>query len=829
MAKQIIVYEKENGVITQIMSFGNNQNLDPVKLGLDRIFDPSKYGFLIEDEKIYVNIKKDRIFNGLISQISNKTVTHTSPDSSFFEEVQYKKLPEHVAMITPWNRECGISDYSKDLINNLNCKISVFCGKEDPPEYDNALVKVIPCWSNRDNSYGYLVELLKKNNVDVVHVQYNHDMLNAGQLKIFGQELKEAGIRSIITLHSTKGGVDIFGKYFDTVIVHTELSADDLIGENVLKEQIEIIPIGSHPIRKNKDKKIACIEKNIDHTRPIISNFGFLLPQKGIKEQIKAIDVIKKTMPNILLLVVCSIHKSNQQMSEKYLEECQELVNNLGLNDNVQFFTDYLPYDEIFDYLHCSDIISLPYVNSAAQANSSAGRTAIMANRPVITSNVDIFVDLKNVIPQVENKNITDLANTIIRILNDKNEQQQILDSIKNFIEDTSWKNSAKCHERVYKAFGNIKIDIEGQVYSYFSASVVNRNLACALDDLGVNVTLKSINLAENQNYKLGDKTDEIVTRKQNNKIQVRHSFPINFKDWIGETKVLYLPVETSVPDEWIDGVENCDYIWVYSTHSKELIQKVGITKPVDIVRCGYDKNLFNKDVIPIDLSNINDSYTKQTVNINDDTFVFMFVGHAQERKNYKTILMSYLSEFTCHDNVLFVTKSYDGGEVHRTILEITDYVISVNGKPKDLLPKHLYIYEDTDPNILPSYYKAADVLVQCSRAEGFGKPIIEAQALGIPSIAVNFGGPRDFCTNKNAFIVHHELVESSYHVQSKTGVSYWADVKVDDLRQTMRFCVNNPDEVKKRGKQALIDSKKWSMEEVAFDVINFVKKYQLD
>jgi len=828
MSKQVIVYEKENGVITQVMSFGSITNIDPIKLGLDKIFDLSKVGFLIEDDKIYVNIKKDRIFNGKITQISNK-VSHIQESTSLFEEVQYKKLPEHVALITPWNRECGISNYSMDLVDNLNCRISIFCGKEDPSDSKNPLVKVIPCWTNRDNSYGYLVELLKKNNVDVVHVQYNHDMLNAGQLKIFGQELKEAGIRSIMTLHSTKGGVDIFGKCFDTMIVHTDLSADDIIGENVLREQIEIIPIGSHPLRKNKDKKIACIEKNIDHTRPIIVNFGFLLPQKGIKEQIRAIDLIKRTTPNILLLVVCSIHKLNQQVSEKYLEECQEIVNNLGLNDNVIFISEYLPYDEIFDYLHCADIISLPYVHSAAQANSSAGRTAIMANRPVITSDVDIFVDLKNIIPQVESKNVDDLAETIVRILNNVEEQQTIIDNIKYFIEETSWQNAARKHERLYKSFGNIKIDIEGQVYSYFSASVVNRNLACALDDLGVNITLKSVNLAENKSYKLGDKTDEIVLRHPTNEVQVRHQFPINFKDWMGKTKVLYLPVETSVPDEWLDGVEDCDYIWVYSTHSKELIQKAGITKPVDIVRCGYDKNLFNESVIPIDLMNVVDSYTKQTVSMNDNTFVFMFIGHAQERKNYKTILKSYLTEFTSQDDVLFVTKSYDGGEVHKVILEITDYVVSVLGKPKDLLPKHLYIYEDTDPNVLPSYYKAANVLVQCSRAEGFGKPIIEAQALGIPSIAVNFGGPRDFCTDKNAFLVPFELVESSYHVQSKQGVSFWADTKIEDLRNTMRFCFNNPDEVKKRGKQALKDSKKWSMDEVAFDVIKFIKKYKLD
>ena len=152
----------------------------------------------------------------------------------------------------------------------------------------------------------------------------------------------------------------------------------------------------------------------------------------------------------------------------------------------------------------------------------------------------------------------------------------------------------------------------------------------------------------------------------------------------------------------------------------------------------------------------------------------------------------------------------------------------NVLDRPKEVLPKHLYIYEDTDPNILPSYYAAADIMVQCSRAEGFGKPIVEAMALGIPSISILWSGPKDFCTEKNSFPVPYTLVKSSYHVQSKKTESVWADSKVEEIRKIMRFCFENTDEVKKRGRQALIDSDKWLMKNVVFDVLKFVRKYNL-
>ena len=355
----------------------------------------------------------------------------------------------------------------------------------------------------------------------------------------------------------------------------------------------------------------------------------------------------------------------------------------------------------------------------------------------------------------------------------------------------------------------------------------MNRNLACALNKLGVDVVLKSVNLAENKDYELGDDSKSLIAKRPNNIIQVRHQFPPNFSDFNAQTKILYLQAETSIPDDWKIAIEksNIDFIWVYTNHAKELLRKAGITKPVEVIKCGFDSELFNEDVIPIDLRNIRDSHTKCTVDIDDDTFIFMFVGHAQERKNFKTIFKSYLTEFSRNENCLFIIKSYDGGEVHKIILELIEYVSEVSGKRKETLPKHLYVYEDTNPHVLPQYYKAANVMVQCSRAEGFGKPIVEAMGMGIPSISVLWSGPKDFCTEKNSFPVPFKLVRSTYHVQSNETPSLWADTAIEDLRKVMRYCFENQDEVKRRGKQALIDSKNWTIEEAAFDVIEFIRK----
>jgi hypothetical protein len=43
-----------------------------------------------------------------------------------------------------------------------------------------------------------------------------------------------------------------------------------------------------------------------------------------------------------------------------------------------------------------------------------------------------------------------------------------------------------------------------------------------------------------------------------------------------------------------------------------------------------------------------------------------------------------------------------------------------------------------------------------------------------------------------------------------------------------MRYCYEHPDEVKLKGQQALYDSRNWSTDETVFDVIDFVRKYDL-
>ena len=58
----------------------------------------------------------------------------------------------------------------------------------------------------------------------------------------------------------------------------------------------------------------------------------------------------------------------------------------------------------------------------------------------------------------------------------------------------------------------------------------------------------------------------------------------------------------------------------------------------------------------------------------------------------------------------------------------------------------------------LISLYKTADAYVSAHWGEGWGLPLADAMAMGIPTIATNFSGNTEFMTDANSFLVGYSL-----------------------------------------------------------------------
>ena len=110
-------------------------------------------------------------------------------------------------------------------------------------------------------------------------------------------------------------------------------------------------------------------------------------------------------------------------------------------------------------------------------------------------------------------------------------------------------------------------------------------------------------------------------------------------------------------------------------------------------------------------------------------------------------------------------------------------------------IPPILYLNRDLDDEQLARLYSACDVLVHPYRGEGFGLPILEAMACGLPAIVPRGGACLDFCTDRTSLFVdapRRELSEEELGIETvRRAWVFEPDVR--QLQDHMRAVARRP------------------------------------
>jgi glycosyltransferase involved in cell wall biosynthesis/tetratricopeptide (TPR) repeat protein len=248
------------------------------------------------------------------------------------------------------------------------------------------------------------------------------------------------------------------------------------------------------------------------------------------------------------------------------------------------------------------------------------------------------------------------------------------------------------------------------------------------------------------------------------------------------------------LPTIWRDRCNLMDEIWVPSEHNLRFFADAGVTAAkLHKVPETYDTELFQPDVAPLEIEGL-------------QGFVFLSVFSWIGRKAWDVLLRAWFDEFGSQDDVTLLLKTDTalappGTDTTQEVEAFVRGQLKRNPKKGARL---VVLDQPLAATDVPRLYRAADAFVLASHGEGWGRPYMEAMAMGLPTIATGWSGNLEFMNDDNSYLVGYKLVDTP--ADSWLKGQRWAAPSVGDLRRTMRKVYEHQSEAAAIGKRARAD-----------------------
>jgi glycosyltransferase involved in cell wall biosynthesis/SAM-dependent methyltransferase len=275
-----------------------------------------------------------------------------------------------------------------------------------------------------------------------------------------------------------------------------------------------------------------------------------------------------------------------------------------------------------------------------------------------------------------------------------------------------------------------------------------------------------------------------------------------------GPTVVRTMYETNGLPAHWVRQLNTVDEIWVPTEFNKKSFRDAGVTTPIEVVPGGVDTSWFRPDLVPLALP-LRASTT------------FLSVFEWSHRKAPDVLLHAWAEAFDPTDDVALVLRCFPrshfgDSDATSNIEDLVDAELSAIGRSRcDVAPivvigRHLSFDE------MRRLMAAADVYVSPTRGEGWGRPLVEAQACGKPVICTNWSAPPEIVDPDAALLID---VEDLVVVDGKMDVAHyrgqrWASPSTPHLAELLRWAANHPDEraaMGQRGRRHMEERWSWS------------------
>lgn len=383
--------------------------------------------------------------------------------------------PEIVFISTFPPKVCGIATYSQDLIKSLQLKFSesfkiIICPMETEDENYQYPEKIEYRLNTSDTiSYLELADKINKNdNIQLVMLQHEFGFFNESKngLSLFLQNVKKD---IIITFHTVlpkpnqelKEKVMEISRLCKSVIVMTGISADILSNDyDIPFEKIIMIPHGTHLLPFID--KISLKTKYGLKDKKVLSTFGLLGSGKNIETTLKALPEIISQNPDVMFLIIGKTHPGIvKNEGEKYRDFLQETIKKLHLEKHTLFINQYLPLDELLDYLQLTNIY-LFTSKDRHQAVSGTFSYAISCGCPIISTPIphalEVLKEDMGIIIDFETPE--QLSSAVNKLLQNENAQEKLRSKNLEKMAPTAWENSSVSHALLFQQYSQDKMTL---------------------------------------------------------------------------------------------------------------------------------------------------------------------------------------------------------------------------------------------------------------------------------------------------------------------------------------------------------------------------------
>ena len=278
-------------------------------------------------------------------------------------------------------------------------------------------------------------------------------------------EIYGVDAKIVTTLHTpdfAKNEIVETAKQSDLTILHNQPLAQKMNGS--LPNAVQHIPHGVELILTTSDRQQTGVPSGI----PLLFNFGFCSPSKGVFELVRAAKMLKQgelkdstgeplTTTHFELVIYAT--KSNKE----YFERCQTEAQGV---DGIVLSDDVLPEEGIDFWASTCDFVVFPYTsaNHPFQINSTSGAAmrVLSAGKPVIATDEGRLRDLIGGIHgwKCSMGSVEDLALCLREAINqfnfDKKSYEKMCGQVRELAERFSWEKVANKHIECYSKLSKL-------------------------------------------------------------------------------------------------------------------------------------------------------------------------------------------------------------------------------------------------------------------------------------------------------------------------------------------------------------------------------------